>query len=506
VLHGLAQGLALILTPHGVLMLGLGVVVGLVFGAIPGLGGTTAIALFIPLTYGMPAHDAMALAGGIMGAVAFGGSITAILLNTPGTPMSAATCFDGYPLAQQGKSGMAIGAAGLSSSLGGLCGVVILVLLVPFARELVLAFGPPEFFMMALLGLSSIAASTGGMFLRGLIAAAAGLMMAFVGYDSVSGGNRFMFGIEYLWDGIPLVPTLIGLFAIAEMIKLAIEGGTVVRTQEFGRRIVGVREGIAAVFRNWATVLRGSAIGVFIGIIPGVGGTVASFLAYSVTRQVSKHPDTFGKGEIQGVIGPEAAINAKDGGALVPTLAFGIPGSAEMAVFLGLLVLHGLDPGPLLLIQHEGVVFSLIVALTLSCILATVLGLAVTRWLSLITLVDVHILVPAVIAVSLVGAYALDNKLGDVVVAAAAGVLGYLMIRFDYPRVTMVIALVLGDLAERSFYQTMQITNGSWSVYVTRPLSAILLLLTLLSLSVPALRLALARRRGGGATSAGAST
>jgi putative tricarboxylic transport membrane protein len=492
---GLAQGLALILTAHGLAMLALGVVVGLVFGAIPGLGGTTAIALFIPLTYGMPPYDAMALAGGIMGAVAFGGTITAILLNTPGTPMSAATCFDGYPLAQQGKSGMAIGAAGAASSLGGLCGVFILVLVVPIARELVLAFGPPEFFMMALLGLSSIAASTGGAFLRGLIAAAAGLMMAFVGYDTVSGGNRFMAGIEYLWDGIPLVPALIGLFAIAEMIKLSIDGGTVVRTAEFGTKIVGVGQGIAAVFRNWATVLRGSAVGVFIGAVPGVGGTVASFLAYSVTVQVSKHPERFGKGEIQGVIGPESAINAKDGGALIPTLAFGIPGSAEMAVFLGLLVLHGLDPGPLLLIEHEGEMFSLIVALTMSCVLATLLGLSVTRWLSLITLVDVHILVPAVISVSLVGAYALNGKVGDVVIAAIMGVVGYLMIKFDYPRVAMVIALVLGDLAERSFHQTMQITGGDWSVYVTRPISAILLVLTLLSLAIPAIRSVLARRR-----------
>ena len=302
---GLIQGLHLILTVHGIGMLALGVVVGLVFGAIPGLGGTTAMALFIPLTYGMQSQDAMALAGGIMGAVAFGGTITAILLNTPGTPMSAATCFDGYPLAQQGKAGMAIGAAGMSSSLGGLFGVLILVAVMPIARALVLSFGPAEFFMMALLGLSSIAASTGGMFLRGLISGAVGLMMAYVGYNSVSGGIRYTLGIDYLWDGIPLVPSLIGLFAIAEMIKLSAIGGTVVRTKEFGERIVGVRDGIATTFRNWPTVLRGSTLGALIGAIPGVGGTVASFLAYSVTMQVSKHPDRFGKGEIQGVIGPE---------------------------------------------------------------------------------------------------------------------------------------------------------------------------------------------------------
>jgi putative tricarboxylic transport membrane protein len=495
VFNGLVEGFGLICTWHGIAMLVLGVVVGLVFGAIPGLGGTTAIALFIPLTYGMDPQDAMALAGGIMGAVAFGGSITAILLNTPGTAMSAATCFDGYPLAQQGKSGMAIGAAGMASSLGGVFGVLVLLAVVPLAREFVLAFGPAEFFMMALVGLSSIAASTGGMFLRGLIAAAAGLLMAFVGYDSVSGGNRFTLGFDYLWDGIPLVPTLIGLFAISEMIKLSIEGGTVVRTKEFGNRIVGVGEGIMAVFRNWPTVLRGSALGAFIGAVPGVGGTVASFLAYTLTMQVSKHPERFGKGEIQGVIGPESAINAKDGGALIPTLAFGIPGSAEMAVFLGLLVLHGLEPGPMLLIEHEGVMFSLIIALTASCIIATIIGLSLTRWLSLITLVNVHILVPAVVAVSLVGAYALNGKVEDVAMAAATGILGYQMIKYQFPRVTMVIALVLGDLAERSFFQTMQLSDNDWTVFVTRPISLALLLLVFVSLGFPLWRQALSRRR-----------
>jgi putative tricarboxylic transport membrane protein len=494
VFDGLIHGLSLIVTVQGIIMLVLGVMVGLIFGVIPGLGGTTAIALFIPLTYGMAPQDAMALAGGIMGAVSFGGSITAILLNTPGTAPSAATCFDGYPLAQQGKAGMAIGAAGMASSVGGIFGVAILVAVIPVAKTLVLAFGPAEFFMMALVGLASIAASTGGMVLRGLISAAAGLLMAFVGYDAVSGGDRFTLGFDYLWDGIPLVPTLIGLFAIAEMIKLSIEGGTVVRTKEFGNRIVGVGEGVIAVVRAWPTVLRCSALGTFIGAVPGVGGTVASFLSYSMTMQLSKHPERFGKGEILGVIGPEAANNAKDGGSLIPTLAFGIPGGAEMAVFLGLLVLHGLDPGPMLLIEHEAVMFSLIVALTISCIVATIIGLAITRWLSLITLVDVHILVPAVISVSLVGSYALNGKIEDVVMAAVAGVLGYQMIKYNYPRVTMVIALVLGDLAERSFHQTMQIADNDWSIFVTRPISLLLLLLIVVSLAVPILRYTWARR------------
>jgi putative tricarboxylic transport membrane protein len=493
----------MILHVQGLTMLGLGVLAGLVFGAIPGLGGTTAIALFIPLTFAMQPEDAMALAGGIMGSVAFGGSISAILLNTPGIAPNAATTFDGYPLAQQGKAGQAIGAAATASSLGGVIGVILLVMVLPVAKQVILAFGPPEFFMLAMLGLAAIAASTGGQFLRGLIGGAVGLMLAFVGYDSVSGGERFVFGIEYLWDGIPLVPSLIGLFAIAEMINLSVKGGTVAKTGESGQKIVGVGEGITAVFRNWPIVLRGSAIGAFIGAVPGVGGTVASFLAYTAAAQISKNPESFGKGNIQGVIAPESANNAKDGGSLLPTLAFGIPGSAEMAVLLGLLILHGLEPGPLLLIEHEATIMSLIVSLTISCILASAIGIVFARTLSLITLVNVHILVPTVTAIALVGAYALHNKVGDVIVALVFGILGYLMIKYRYPRVTLVIALVLGELAERSFHQAMNITGGGWSIFVTRGISLALLLFIILALLVPSIRLYLARRKEAAAGSGG---
>ena len=497
----LIDGLGLILHVKGMTMLALGVFVGLVFGAIPGLGGTTAIALFIPLTFDMQPAEAMALAGGIMGSVSFGGSITAVLLNTPGTAPSAATCFDGYPMAQQGRAGAAIGAAGAASSLGGVIGVLLLLAVIPVAKQVILAFGPAEFFMLALLGLAAIAASTGGMFLRGLIAAAFGLMLAFVGYDAVSGGERYVYGIEYLWDGIPLVPALIGLFAVGEMINLSIAGGTVARADQLDVKVSGAWEGVVATFREWKVVLRGSALGAFIGAIPGVGGTVAGFLAYTTAMQASKDPESFGKGNIVGVIAPEASNNAKDGGALLPTLAFGIPGSAEMAVFLGLLILHGLEPGPLLLIEHEATIMSLIVSLTISCIIATVIGLLFTRWLSLITLIDVHILVPLVVCIALVGSYALHSKPGDVMVTSLFGIVGYLMIKFRYPRVTLVIALVLGELAERSFHQAMHITGGGWTIFFTRGISLTIFLLIVAALLVPGIRYLMERRK---AASAGA--
>jgi putative tricarboxylic transport membrane protein len=490
------EALALLFTLKGSLYLCLGVGIGLVFGAIPGLGGTTAIALLIPLTFGMQPAEAITLIGGVMGSVAFGGSISAILLNTPGIAPNAATCFDGFPLAQQGKAGMAIGAAATASSLGGILGVAILVAVIPIAKEIVLLFGPPEFFALAILGLGAIALSTGGKFLRGLIAGGVGLALAFVGLDAVNGGDRFTGGVEYLLDGVRLVPTLTGVFAIAEMINLTLKGGRVVSGDGESMKISRVSDGIVAVFQNIPILIRGSAIGAFIGAIPGVGGTVASFLSYASTVQASKNPESFGTGNIQGVIAPESANNAKDGGALIPTLAFGIPGSAEMAIFLGVLILHGLEPGPMMLVENEGVVFSLIVAVAGSAILASVVGLILARWLSLITLVDVNILAPTVVAVALVGVYALHNSMGDVFVAMIFGIIGFLMIRYDYPRITAVIALVLGELAERSYHQSMMIGDGSYSIFYGRPISAVLLVATVLIILSPSIRAWLRNRKG----------
>lgn len=486
--------LQFLFTASGVLFLCLGVVVGLVFGVMPGLGGTTAIALLMPLTFTLEPNQAMLLMGGIMGAVSAGGTISAVLINTPGTAPNAATCFDGYPLARQGKGGLAIGASAAASTVGGLIGVITLIAVIPIMKTIVLLFGPPEYFMLALMGLAAIAVSTGGQFLRGLIAGAIGLMLAFVGYDAVGGGVRFTLGSDYLWDGVPLVPALTGLFAISEMIALSVSGGTIAK--ENGKtRVTGVMEGVWSVFKYWKTMLQGSAIGTFIGAIPGLGGTVASFLSYTAAMQISKSPDTFGKGNIEGVIGPEASNNSKDGGALIPTLSFGIPGSAEMAVFLGVLVLHGIQPGPMLLIEHEGVVFSLILALLASTVLSNAITLVIARPLAMITRVDVHILVPAVVAAALVGVYALRETVGDVVLAGLFGVLGYIMIRFRFPRVTLVIALILGELAERSYHQSLNMSAGDWTIFFTRTVSLIIFLVLVGFLLIPAARTLLRRPR-----------
>lgn len=490
------SGIEGLLQVRELLFLGLGMAIGLVFGAMPGLGGATALALLMPLTYGLEPFTALALAGGVMGAVPMGGSITAILLNTPGTAPNAATCLDGYPLAQQGKAGLAIGAAASANSIGGIIGTISVLAVLPVAKQLVLLFGPPEFFLLALLGLVTVAASSRGHLLRGLITGGLGLMIAYVGYNDVVGGERFTFGVEYLWDGVQLVPALIGLFAVAEMINLLVKGGSVAGHAPTVQ-LTSMMDGVMETFRHWKTVLRGSLIGTIVGAIPGEGGTVAAFLSYSLTVQASKDPDSFGKGNIQGVIAPEAAINAKDGSALIPTLAFGIPSGAEMAVFLGILVMHGLQPGPLMLTEHQPEIYGLVWALTASCLLASSVGLLFVRPLAMITLIDSQILVPVVLCIAMVGSYAVNGNIGNVVVTAIFGVLGYLMIRLDYPRLTLVIALVLGGALERNEHQSLIMGDGSWSIFVDRPICLILLACIVALLAAPLARALFGRGAGG---------
>jgi len=479
----------------------IGMAIGLIAGAVPGLGPTTALALLVPLTYGMPAVSALALSAGVMGAAPMGGSISAILLNAPGAAPNAATCIDGYPLAQQGKAGIAIGAAASANSIGGIIGTVSLLLVLPIAKSLVLLFGPPEFFLLSILGLVVVANASRGKMLRGLVAGLFGLMVASIGYNKVTGDVRFTFGIDYLWDGIHLVPALIGLFAVAEMINLWTKVGAIAKDAR-NVRINRMLSGLFETFRHWPTVLRGSLIGTVVGAIPGAGGVVAAFLSYSMTVQVSKEPETFGKGNIQGVIAPEAAINAKDSSTLIPTLAFGIPGSAEMAVFLGILVLHGLQPGPLLLIQNQTQIYALIWALTGACILASCIGLVLARPLSLVTLLPSTILVPSVLTIALVGSWAVDQTIENVLVTLAFGIIGHLMTRLDYPRLPIVISLVLGSGIERDFFQSLLISNGSWGIFVERPVSLALTLLLMLALAAPAIRWLIksrARRSGAAA-------
>lgn len=452
----------------------LGMTFGMFFGLVPGLGGTTGLTLLIPLTFGLDSATSIAFSAGVMGGVPMGSSISAILLNAPGSAPNAATCIDGFPLAQQGRGGYAIGAAACANSLGGIIGTFFLIAIIPVAREVVLAFGPPQFFLMCILGLIIVSLTSGGKLLEGLLVGFFGLMISTVGYNAVSGDIRYAFNIPYLWNGVPLIPALIGLFPVTQMFRLFVSGGTIAQTPN--KFSMGETwEGVVATFRNWRVVLSGSLIGTVIGAIPGVGGVVAAFAAYSVVANTASDKETFGKGNIKGVIAPEAAINAKDCSTLVPTLAFGIPGSAEMAVFLAILILHGVTPGPLLLIEHQDLIYELIWALVAACVFASIAGIFLAKFLARITVIRANILVPIVICISILGSWAVNQDVGNIVITFAFAVIGYILTVIDYPRLPLVISLILGGEIERYYDQSVMISNGNLNVFTQSPISVGLL-------------------------------
>lgn len=483
-LESAITGLANLLAWPGPLLLVLGVLIGSLFGILPGLGGPQVLALLLPVTMGMTPSHAIILLIGALGAVPFTGSLSAILINTPGTPQSAATCLDGFPLARQGKAGMAIGASACSSLLGALFGCVILTVILPVGRQVVLAFSYPEYFMLAMLGLSVVAVVSQGSLWKGLIAAILGLMLSSIGYDPITGATRYAFGIEYLWDGIKLIPALIGLFAIGEAVELFIERGAIAR-QELKGSIGNIIEGVKAVFKNFSLFMRSSLIGTIIGIIPGVGGAVANFIAYIQAAQTCKNGN-FGRGDIRGVIAPEAANNAKDGGALVPTLIFGIPGSVETAVLLGALIIHGVQPGPRLMLDNPELVLTLIYALVFANIIVTLIGLATTRALIRITVIPGTYVAALVFVLAVIGSYAYHGIFYDTIVTLTFGVLGFVMKRFGFSRVALVLALMLGEMAQKTFHQTL-ISMGPVGFF-TRPISLVLFIFIVVILFTPYIR------------------
>jgi len=472
----------------------LGCTIGLVFGALPGLGGIIAIAILLPFTYGMEPVPAMLFLAAVMGAVPFGGSISAILINTPGTAPNAATCFDGFPMARRGEASKALGISATASGLGAIFGLIVLLVFIPLVRAIVLLVGPPEFFMLVLFGLVTVSFAARGNLVKGLVAGGVGILISLIGFSGVFGILRFTYGSNYLWDGIELVSFLIGIFAISELINYSVRGGTIAeeRASMGGRVLDGVKE----VFRHKLTFLRSSAIGTTIGIIPGVGGAVANFLSYITAKQMSKHPETFGTGDPEGVVASEAANNAKDGGALLPTVGFGIPGSGEMAVLLGGFILHGLTPGPMLILNHLEIVFALFLGILISNILASSFGLLVSNYLGKLTLINVAYIIPVVAVLCFAGAFAIRGNIWDVVLALVSGVFGYGMTRFGFPNVCLVIGFILGFLAEQSFSQSLMISEGNYAIFFSSPISIVLFSLIILVLLLPFIRGGLARRGG----------
>lgn len=484
----LTHGLSMMASYHVLLAIFLGAVIGFIFGFIPGLGGIQALALVLPFTYGWDPIVSMFLYAGIMGSVSEGGSVSAILLNTPGTAVNAATCFDGYPMARRGEAGRALGLSISSSVLGSIFGVIVLLILIPLVKPIILAFGAPEFFWLVVFGLVTITFASRGNLFKGLAAGGMGVLLSLIGYSDVFGVLRWTGGSTYLWDGLKLVPFFIGIFAIGELITYATRGGSIAGSQAHGVTTSKHRQllrGVWEMFRYPSTFFRGSIIGTIIGIIPGVGGSVANFISYASAMQASPNKALFGTGHPEGIIASQSAIDAKDGGALLPTLAFGIPGSAEMAVLLGALVLHGMQPGPFLLRQHPSIVEALVLGLVSAQILAGLFIFSLSNVLAKITFIRVYYIAPMVLILASVGAYALRTNIWDVGLALLAGFFGYALKRAGFPIITLVIGFILGGLAERALFQSLMIGYGSYSILFTRPICIVLISLIVLVLALP---------------------
>ena len=481
ILEACKEGFVLVFSWPNILYPVVGTGVAMLVSAMPGVSGLTLLAIAIPLTLDWEPVPVMLLFGSLVGGATFMGSVTAILLNIPGKASNAATLLDGFPMACQGKAKTAIACSALSSALGSSFGVVVLILLLPFMQRAILLLGPAELLLLVLWGMTMVAAVRGRSVLKSLALSGLGLLVSFIGFDPRTAESRFTLGTVSLHDGLSFVPIFLGIFAVAEMIHQLVQGRNTISGVTRIEDLSGtVGEGLSAVFRNFGLFLRCSSIGTIVGMIPGVGGTVAGFVAYGHAVRSSKSgKERFGKGDIRGVLAPEAANDAKDAGALVPTLAFGIPGGGGTAMLLGALTLHGLVPGKELLSTHLSLVFVLIWSLFLSNWMTSIVGIACAQPVSRLTLVGIDRLAPIVLSFACLGAFAFRSRVLDIFVAFGFGVFGYYLKKFGWPRIAFVIALVLGPLFESYLFITLRLHELGRIHFWTRPLTLALVILTL---------------------------
>jgi len=457
----------------------LGVPIGLVMGVLPGLGGIVTLALLLPFIFGMQPGPALAFLLAAHAVICTGGSVTAILVNIPGAAPNAATLIDGFPMTQKGQAGRALGSALVASGLGGIFGGIVLIFLIFAVRPIVMAFGIPEYFFLIFLGISMIAVVGSESGLHGLISGVLGIFISFVGLQPASGEPRFWFGSLELLEGFEIIPVALGIFAMPEIVDLFVRRRTIAQVSRTSVSAGLVWEGAKDILRHFRLFIQSSIIGTAIGIIPGVGGDVAPFVAYGMAKQTSKHPEKYGYGYVEGVIAPEGANNAKEGGALLPTLAFGIPGSAGMAVMLGAFIVVGLQPGPLFLNEHVDIAFALAGTIIFANILGVAVLLPVADKLTHIAFVRGSILGPVVLIFVVVGGFCARGNLWDVVFVLSFGGLGYAMKVFGYNRPAFFLGFILGEMAETHLGIAIE-TYGP--LFFLRPISIALLLLTMVTL------------------------
>lgn len=480
-LSNVSIGLATALSPANLLYCALGVTVGMLIGVLPGIGALAAISMLFPLTLNIDPIAAVVMLGGIYYGGSYGGSTASILLNLPGTPSSAVTCFDGYPMAKQGRAGIALLMTTIASFIGGSVGIILMMVFSPLIVQVALSFASAEYFSLMVMGLIAASVISASTPIKGIAMVVLGILIGVVGVDMYTAVPRFTFGMTQLMDGVSLVALAMGLFGVTEIIT-SINSVASIGNINKGitlRSMIPTRDDLR---RSWLPIVRGTGIGAFFGTLPGTGGTIASFMSYAVEQKAAKEPARFGKGAIEGVTGPEAANNAADQTAFIPTMTLGIPGTATMALILGLLMTHGIAPGPTLMTRNPELFWGLIMSFWIGNLLLLVLNVPlIGLWVKVLT-IPYHILYPAILMFVCIGVLSVNHSTVDVIIVLIVGALGYGMRVLDFPPAPLLLGYVLGPEMEEHFRRTMLVSRGSFDVFVTRPISATFLGVTLLLL------------------------
>lgn len=463
-----------ILTPVNLMLIVAGTMIGIVAGALPGFAASNACAIMLPVTLTMTPAGALIFFSSIYIGAMYGGSIPAILVNTPGTPGASATVLDGYPMAQQGYPDKALGISLMASCVGTLISTIILIFVIDPVAEIAFKFGPPEMFVIAMFGLSIISSVVGKEVKKGLLSGFLGLLIAAMVADPARSIPRLTFGFLELYDTVPFVPAVIGLFAVSELFfmmkKKQIATGN---TDNIGN-IEQIIEGIKLVLKNPFATIKASLLGTLIGAIPGTGSAVATFVSYAEIKRSSKHPEEFGKGSPEGIIASEAANNGVTGGAFIPMLTLGVPGSSTMAIMMAALLLHGVRPGPELMTQHTSLAYIVMISLFFAAVAMVVLGMLLGKYFAKVVLVPTNILIPVVLSLCVIGSFAYRSAVFDAYLILIFGVLGYFMKRHEYPAIPLVLGLILGPLAETNLYRSLQMSGGDISILFNRPITIFL--------------------------------
>ena len=493
-LNTLISGLQIVLAPSTFILIFAGTVVGVIFGALPGVSASMAVALALPFAYPMNGVIAIAFLCSVYCASITGGGITAILFKIPGTPSSAPTTFDGYPMAQRGEAGKALGYSLVASAIGGLIAAFAMALISTPLAAVALKFGPGELFAVAMLGLSVLTCLDNGNLIKTVLSGLLGLFLATIGMDPQTGVARFTWGNTTLLSGVEMIPVMIGLFAVTEVLKQTVKrakgkGNELESTGSgtFKTTIPSVKEFFAV---KWV-MLRSSVLGTLVGILPGAGATIASFLSYTVEKKVSKYPDKFGTGIADGIVASECANNAATGGAMVPLLALGIPGGNAAAIMMSALVLKGVQVGPLLVKTQPDYLASVFGSMLVTNIIMVFVALAIAKVFAKILAIPYSILGPVIIMLATIGSFALKNSTGDVVLMVASGIIGYLFVTLGYSSAALVLGLVLGIMCEENLRRAYQIANGSWAGALSSPITIVLLLVCAAMILFPIIKGAL---------------